>query len=353
MKFQLSVTICALALLHTFHIHAQAAGNYLYNNPHSFNDEKVSVPVNSHGGNNVSLKSEVMMNVRATSYTAIFAATQSGTDIAFVDSMMNFRIQMIVLGLARIGIPETDIHIDAVSMVPSYSHKIEEKKFSKRAMEIPVGFEMKKNIHVLFKHHFQLDQIISQMAYAEIYDMVKVDYNIDGSLTYLEELRKAALDAIHGKEAIYVAMGLHLSVLSLGDGLSMTYPLERYKQFTAFHSGTSVQAVSAMRGYATTSINVLGTHNNVRVDGAKRENAEQQMLIVNAEKNKTIFYDRVPYNQFDRIIMPDIEEPCIQIFYTLQVQYSVITKEQHELNLKRKSEAEEASKTKGNKRKRS
>jgi uncharacterized protein YggE len=322
---------------------AQAAGNYLYNNPQSVSADRATVAVSTPSGNTVSLKAEVLMNIRATSYTAIFAVAQSGPDAPTVDSVMNARIGLVQFGLAQLGISEEDIHVDAVAMVPTYSYTLEEKKFSKRFTEIPTGFEMKKNIHVLFREHRQLDGIISRMALADIYDMVKVEYNIDGSGTYLAELRKAALDVIHSRETIYTDLGMHLDVYSLGDGMSITYPMERYKSFTAFHSGTSIQALEAFAGKHGQSVSVNGNHNTIRISGgASRDYLHQQFLLQHAEKNKTIFYDRLPYNQFDRILGADMEEPCIQLVYSLQVQYTMIKESQHQLNLKNQQLSEEA-----------
>jgi uncharacterized protein YggE len=332
--------------------YAQAAGNYLYNNPHSFNNERANIPVNMPNGNGVTLKAEVMMNVKATSYTAIFAATQAGPDAPTVDSIMTLRMELIRMGLALLGISDKDIHIDAVSMVPTYSYKIEEKKFSKRATEIPIGFEMKKNIHVLFREHHLLDGIISQMALADVYDMVKVEYNIDGSQTYLDELRNAALSVIDTKKKIYPSLGMHLTVASLSDGFQITYPMERYKSFTAANSGTSFHQLQAFAGSHSNSVSVTGTNNTVRIDGAaQRDYLQQQFLIQTSEKNKTIFYDRIPYNQFDKVINADTEEPCIQLYYTLVVTYTMMTQEQHEQIEKNKKISEEAMLIPGKKKK--
>jgi len=341
MKKTLAIILLLASAGAVNHAAAQAAGNYLYNNPNSINNERATVNVNAPSGSTVNLKSEIMMNVRATSYTAIFAAAQSGRDVWEVDSLMNQRITMVKYGLALLGISEENIHIDAVSMVPTYAFQLEEKKFSKRSTEIPVGFEMKKNIHVLFKHHNLLDAIISQMAFADIYDMVKVEYNLDGSQTYFEELRKAALSAIHSKEATYNSLNLHLEVYSMGDGLNTTYPMERYKSFTAFHSGTTFQTVQAFAGSNTNSISVNGKNNTILIDGkSSRDALSQQFIIQNAEKNKTIFYDRMPYNQFDKVINADMEEPCIQLFYTMQVSYVMQTQEQFDQTKKNKEQAE-------------
>lgn len=337
MKYQ--NTLLAICLLLSIQkISAQAAGNYIYNNGYGVNTDRADIHVNSPSGNTINLKAEVMMNVKPTSYTAIFAATQTGVDVFGVDSLMSQRIDQVIFALGAMGISRSDIHIDAVSMLPSYAYKLEEKKFSKRSTEIPVGFEMKKNIHVLFKHHELLDGIISEMAFAEIYDLVKVEYNIDGMQSYHEELRKAALDVITSKEQIYTSMKMHLDVVTLGDGFNCVYPIERYKTFTAFNSGSSYQAVTYAKAERDNNITVHGKNTTINLyDGKGYDAYDQQFIVQTSEKNKTIFYDRMPYNQFDKVLNADTEEPSIQLFYTLQVNYSILNDAQYQAKLEQEA----------------
>jgi hypothetical protein len=99
-------------------------------------------------------------------------------------------------------------------------------------------------------------------------------------------------------------------------------------------------------------VSVTGTNNTVRIDGAaQRDYLQQQFLIQTSEKNKTIFYDRIPYNQFDKVINADTEEPCIQLYYTLVVTYTMMTQEQHEQIEKNKKISEEAMLIPGKKKK--
>lgn len=300
---------------------ATDAGSYLYNNNYSFNTERANVTVNSTNGTTITLKGEVMMNVRATSYTAIFAMTQSGENAYRVDSIMSARIAQIRAGLAFIGVPDQDIHVDAVSVVPTYDFRIDKKKFTTRSTEVPTGFEMKKNIHVLFKRHEMLDRIISEMAYADVYDLVKVEYNIDGAQTYLEELRKAATDVIETKKRTYTDFNFHLELYHITDGFNCSYPMERYKSYTAYNSGTSPYLVSMVREELDKMTDKPRTKQEY-------DRVSQQYIIETAQKNKTIFYDRIPYNQFDKVINADIEEPCIQYYYTLQLSFTMLNDEQ-------------------------
>jgi uncharacterized protein YggE len=328
---------CILLSLAAFSwTYAQSAGSYLYSNQANQSDH-VNIPVNMPSGSNVSLKAEVMMNVKATSYTAIFAATQSGSDAMDADSMMTARISQVKYALGVLGISSKDIHIDAVAMVPSYTHVLEEKRFGKRSTEIPTGFVMKKNIHILFRDHDLLDIIISEMAFADIYDLVKVEYNIDGVQSYYEELRNAAMSVIQTKEKTYSNLKLHLTSYSIADGFSSVYPMERYESFTAFNTGASYQAVTAALNQQQIVI-VDGRQNTVKIDKPFRDQQNQQFIVQTAEKNKTIFYDRIPYNQFDKVINADNEEPCIQLMYNIQVYYTMLTDEQYQLQQDQKAE---------------
>lgn len=323
--------IALLVILVGIQIHslAQVAGNYLYNNSSSISSDKAAVNVNSSNGSVVMLKAEVMMNVKATSYTAIFAMNQSGKDAFDVDSLLSTRIEFVKFHLARIGIPEKDIHVDAVSVLPTYEYRIDRKKFSTRSTEIPTGFEMKKNIHILFKDIAALDGIISSMALADIYDMVKVEYNIDGAQSYYDELRDAALAVIETKKGTYGKLNLHLDPYNIADGYSCTYPMERYKSYTAFHSGASPYQVSIVTADLSNDFNYTKEERKAKLDKLNHE-----FTVQSAEKNKTIFYDRMPYNQFDKVINPDVAEPTIQYFYTLQVTFTMMTDEQYEIKMK-------------------
>lgn len=301
----------------------QSFGNYGGN----YNQQQgITIPINNASGSNITLKADVMMNVRASSYTVIFAITQNGPDVMSTDSMMSGRIEQIAYGLGRLGIAPDDIHIDAVSMVPTYAFKLEEKKFSKRSVEVPTGFEMKKNIHILVRNARLIDPIISEMAYAEVYDIVKVEYNIDGIQTYYEELRKAAKSVIETKMATYTGFDMHLTLYALGDGFAVVYPQERYKSYTAYNSGSSMSAVRNAMASTSPEIKINGNTNFINIENNKKP-SEQQFIIQTAEKNRTTFYDRVAYNQFDKVINADIEEPCIQITYSLQTSYTMITEE--------------------------
>ena len=306
---------------------AMSTGNYLYNQNDLRINDRITIPVNQNNTNVITLKADVMMNIQANSYTAIFAISQSGASVSETDSLMQGRINQVMFGLNQLGIPDDYIHVDAVSAVPTYAYNVEDKKFSRRSIEMPTGFEMKKNIHILFKKHSMLDPIISQMAFAEVYDLVKVEYNIDGTQSYVDELRRAAIEVVQAKQGTYTDFHFHLDVAGVTDGSQVTYPMERYKSYTAYNTGSTLQTLNTASASNNNNIWIEGKNNTLQIDNTRSKLPEKQYYVQSAEKNKTIYYDRIPYNQFDKVMNADTEEPCIQLSYELQVTYTMLSDE--------------------------
>lgn len=325
----------------------QSAGNVIYNNPDAVKPQRVLMNINSPDNRNVVLQAEVMINMNPTSYVAIFSATQNGTTATETDSLMNIRLKMVIDGLKLMGIQNKDIHIDVISMVPTYSIKLEKKKFSRTANEIPTGFEMKKNIHVIYYDHDKLSEIISYVAKAEIYDIVKVDYNLSDIQSVYDSLMDAACQIIKMKEKLYGRMGLHLEVENLSDGFNVAYPLERYASYTAFNIGSSIEEIKVAKSRKAQGMNIYvsGKNQDVNINNFYNDEDETKFIVNHMDKKKTIYYNKIPYNQFDNVINADFVAPRIQFYYTLKVRYSTMNQkvwdEMKENEAKRKKENEE------------
>ena len=289
-----SITIAAAFLLIAGSpASAQEMGNYNYNYQRT-QPASVNLNVNVPHENTVTLDSEVMMNVKASSYVAIFSVTQNGHNVASTDSAMNVRLSKLLSSLEKKGIKGKDVHVDFISLVPRYD--VEAKKYTNVANEVSSGFQMKKNIHVIIRDHKLIDHVITSAAEAEIYDLVKVDYNVSDIRKVYDSLRVAATQVIEEKKKIYEQMGLSLEVANLSEGYNCAYPAERYAQFTAFHAGSSRQEVLA---------------------------ANPNAVIKEAEKTSSMYYNRIAYNQFDEVMNADAVEPMVQFYYTLKVRYTL------------------------------
>jgi uncharacterized protein YggE len=242
--------------------------------------------------NTVIFDADVMINVQASSYTAIFSMTDFGTTVFSADSILGARLKTFMTGLKKDSIKDDDIHVDFISMLPVYEVLPENKVFSNIATEKPAGFKIKKNVHVLFYDHRKLDKIITDAAQAGIYDLVKVDYNVANIQSAYDTLRKVAADIIALKRSNYERMGFTTSMVMMAEGYDSKYPEERYASYTAYIQGASAQTIAQQNPH---------------------------MQIRQAEKEQTVFYNKVPYKQFDKVLNADLAEPGVQFYYKMRV----------------------------------
>jgi len=255
------------------------------------------LPVN----NTVELEANVMINMKVSSYLAIFSVTQQGGTLVAADSLMNRRLEIFTKAMEKAGVKYEDVHLDFVSLLPVYDIKDDGKILSNTGTEINSGFKMKKNVHVRFSDHHQLDKIISAAARANIYDLVTVEYNVSDMTAVYDSLRSEAIRVIARKRGLYDKMGFGTMIEVMGEGTDSKYPVERYDQYTAYLQGMSHREV-------------------------QKENPE--MRVKDAQKEQTVYYNRVPYKQFDRVLNADLVEPSVQFYYRLRVRCRLITPEE-------------------------
>ena len=322
-----AIFLATIIFLISNSLFSQSVGNAIYNTQY---ETFKTTNVNILNHNQVDIQADVMINMKATSYTAIFSVTQNGLTSSITDSLMSIRLQAVKNGLTETGINEENIHIDVISFVPIYSLELEKKRFSKTINEIPVGFQMKKNIHILFYNHDQLSNIIALMAKSEIYDIVKVDYNLADIQAAHNQLRKAALEIIKTKKELYNEVGLHLEVQNMADGFGSAYPIERYSNYTAFHMGSSVEEIKAAKRRKKKARNIYINGNKGRVTIKDTDIDDTKFIIKRSAKNKTIYYKKIAYNKFDLVLNADFTEARIQIYYTLKVRHTVVNKKKHD-----------------------
>ncbi|RAK62905.1 SIMPL domain-containing protein [Hymenobacter edaphi] len=351
MKISL-LLLSALSVAGSFAARAQSAGNAVYSSRGSQQDYGAvrRAPLNADvlHQSEVVLEANVLSNVKATSYVAIFSVTQHGRTATETDSLMNLRLNVARAALGELGIRPEALHLDVVSLVPTYAMQLEQKKFSRTANEVPTGFELKKNLHVVFTDHEVLAQLVTRLGRAEIYDLAKVDYNLAELQTAYDELRRAAAEVIKQKEQSYGRMGLHIEVQNMTDGFQAVYPLERYASYTAYRSGSTPDEVRLARQRKAAAANVYVSAQNatvhVRPAAARGREDDSEFIVRTADKAQTIYYNRTPYNSFDTVLHADFAEPRVQLIYTLNVRYSVINQKQYE-----EYEAEKARQKKGHK----
>jgi hypothetical protein len=281
---------------------SQAGGNAIYNQNDNRNYKPGEVDLSLDNYNydfSTILEANVMINVKASAFVAIFSLTQTGKTIEETESSMSGRIDTFKKILQQSNIDPKQIFVDPVSLVPTYEVEVEKKLFSKTFNEMPSGFEIKKNVHIEFKEHAQINTLIAAAAKAEIYDLVKVDYVVDDMNTILDGLRNQALKVLFSKKEIIEKTGMNLRFSQIREKYGSVYPLERYAEYYAYKTGITPSFVSNYR------------------------RAPQQVQYNHAEKNKTLYYEQLSYKQFDKVINPIVGEPQVQIYLTLKGQYQI------------------------------
>ena len=275
-------------------VYMQNSGNSAYNNAYQFNNQRTMTQFLNDTTMMITVTG--LLNTKAENYVAIYAITQVGSTVDSASMLITERVKKFMSQLKSLGVKESDIVIDQISQVPTFDYAVDKHLFSKTFTEIPTGFEIKKNIHVGFSDSQLLDDIMAAAAKAEIYDIVKVDYNVSNISDKYKQLRKACLAEIKEKVDDFAAMGLRFQPVNqtFQESSQSYYPLQRYSSYQAYNNA-QVQNTSVGKG------NTVNT----------------------AVKNTTYYYNRVPYDQFDVVLNPNMVEPGVQFTYSVSIKYTL------------------------------
>lgn len=289
----LSRTLITAAILATaLQAKPQAMGNLMYESDSRIWFQQAEQAVKaSLQGNVLVLEVNAMMNMRADSYLAIFNLNQLGQTAEEADSLMNRRMEGLMGRLRKLGIKDADAFTDMLSFVPVYELESTRKLFSTSYQEVPAGFEIQKNIHIKFRDARVLDKIVSAAAKEGIYDLVKVDYFVDQQSACYDTLRMFATRLMQQKLKNFTKLGLKVeeSHRIAGEKNGAYFPLDRY---TAYQSRTRTSLNSRRKG----------------------------QLLDDVRNPSTLFYNKVPYGNFDIVLHADITEPPVQYTYNLTLQ---------------------------------
>lgn len=280
---------------------AVASGNVNFNNP-GYGSNPVDLNITPYSSNFSQLmEANVMINVKASSFVAIFSITQFGKTVEEAENAMKVRTELFAAFLRQANSGALYVFFDPVSMVPTYEMELTEKKLSKTYNELPTGFEIKKNVHITFKEQNQVNEIVSIAAKAEVYDLVKVDYNVDDKDAILERLRNEALLILMNKKMLLEKTGIFTRFTNVGEKQGSAFPAERYANYTAFKAGTAPYQLAVYR----------------------KDKPAPAVQYNYADKQKTMYYEKVSDKQFDKVINPVVHEPMVQIYLSLKGQFSM------------------------------
>jgi len=271
---------------------SQAMGNLMYESNSRMFFQQAEQPVKATvQGNMLILEVNAMMNMKADSYLAIFNITQLGQTAEEADSLMNERVNGVMRRVREHGVKESDVFTDMLSFVPVYEIETTRKLFSKTYQEVPAGFEIQKNIHITFRDARILDKLVTAAAKEEIYDLVKVDFFVQKQSACYDTLRIFATKLLQQKIDNFGKLGVKVDESHrVGAEKNGAYfPLDRY---TTYQSRSQSSLNSRRKG----------------------------QVVNDVKKSNTLFYNKVPYGQFDIVLHAEITEPPVQYTYNLTLQ---------------------------------
>lgn len=286
-----SLLLCTAATA-ALHASSQALGNLMYEQDSRIYFQQAEQPVKAIlRGNVLLLEVNAMMNARADSYLAIFHITQLGQSAEEADSLMNDRVAGLVRRVRKDGVKEEDVFTDMLSFVPVYEVETTRKLFSTTYQEVPAGFEIQKNVHIRFRDARVLDKLVTAAAKEEIYDLVKVDYFVQQQSACYDTLRMFATRLLQKKLENFGKLGVKVdsSYRTAAEQNGAYFPLDRYTSY-------QTRAQSSL-------------------------NSRRKGQVVNdVRKPVSLFYNKVPYGNFDIVLHAEITEPPVQYTYNLTVQ---------------------------------
>lgn len=284
----------------------QAMGNLWYNtNQRVFLEQREQIPKAQIPSNVLQVEVNAMMNVEADSYLAIFHLIQLGQTAKEADSLINGRIARLRAKLLQAGIAtEADFFPDMLSFMPVYEIDTVRKLFSKEYIEVPVGFEIQKNLHIKFRDARVLDKIVSEAVKEQIYDLIKVEYFVKNQKEVYAELRKQAQELMKEKIDNYEELGMVLedSHILGAEKTGAIFPLERYQTY---------------RTQAQVSL------------GASQKGKRKHRKDI--RRPTTLYYNKIAYSEFDIVMNASITEPPVQYTYNITLHLELPPKKPAEI----------------------
>ncbi len=238
------------------------------------------------------VEASVAINVQADIYVATIGLAEEGTTLRDANEKIEKRIQGFINDLVKKGFDRTGIHVDMTAQNKIYDYHTTDNT----AEQYLKGFEIKKNVIVRFQAIRELDDILLMASNYQIFDLVKVDYIVSDLAAIHTRLFQSAMEIIEQKKGMYTA-AMKVALLPgaeiYQDQFYSFYPEQLYKSYTAYES-------------------------------SEVYNEYDQYTRKDIRKSATIYYDKINYSGFDKIINPAVIEPAVEFVLTLAMKYEIL-----------------------------
>lgn len=297
-RYALILTTLALAGGYAF---AQTSGNIGYGQ----NGSKVRAEQNERSQRTLSAQdlpptdvsmfvdADVLMNVKADEYVAVFGISHEGATVQEAGEKMSANIAEFTKALKVLHVRDSDIYVDFITQPKIYGYELTESS----AKEKLAGFELKKTVSIHYSDRDLIDKLVVAAANAQIYDLIKVDYVVKDIGAVQDKLRTEAAAVVKQKLASYEKLlGIKAipSIEVYADRTATYYPTQMYDAYTAAESESLTRPPNLAK-----------------------------YTVLRARKGQTLFFNALDGNGFDKIINPVVIEPVVQFTLYLKVKYDV------------------------------
>ncbi len=239
------------------------------------------------------VEANVLMNVRADEYVAVFAVAHEGENLAECARKMDATLKAFTDAIKALGISGDTVFVDFIAQHKIYGFDVA----GNIAKEKLVGFDLKKNVSIRYSDQSLLDKLTAAASRSQIFDLVKVDYIIKDITKLRDKLTEEAARVLKQKTSRYQKLlGITLvpPMQVFAEKFAIHYPTELYDSYTAAESESMSNAVY-------------------------RQNYTTQL----ARKSRTFYYNGLDADGFDEVITPVYNEPVVQCTLYLKVKYEV------------------------------
>ena len=239
------------------------------------------------------LEANVLMNVKADEYVAIFGVLEEGATVAECNQKMDAIVSEFSAELKQLRITSDDVFVDFVAQNKIYGFQVT----GTIAKERLVGFELKKNVSVHYKDKLLLDKLVIAASKSKIFDLIKVDYVVRDTPAIQGKLMDDASQVIKQKAAMYeklLGIKLQPPVQVYAEKPSIYFPTEMYDSYAASES-----------------------------EEMSSDSDRQKYTIQGARKSRTFFFNGLNADGFDHVTNPIVIEPVVQFTLYLKVKYEI------------------------------
>jgi len=236
---------------------------------------------------------DVLMNVKADDFVAVFGLTQEGSSVEEADEKMASVIKQFTDSLHVLHVRDADIYVDFITQPKIYGYEITDTT----AREKLTGFELKKNVSIHYSDRDLLDKLVAAAARAQIFDLIKVDYIVKDINAVQDKLMAEASGVIKQKIARYEKQF----------GIKVEPPAEVYAERPAIHYPTEM----------------YDSYTAAESESLSRPPNLAKYTVVQARKGRTFFFNALDGNGFDKVINPIVVEPVVQFTLYLKLKYEV------------------------------